>query len=306
MRKYFFFFILFLCCLSFCHSQEYKYYSDYFVFIPNPEEKRIILPVAITWEKSTNKTIFREIKGWLGTENKWIYKSSSEIITAPSLPIEWYQVPHSENFSWDNNKNYSKIFFDTLLTLIIEYSDNTHIMENFTSMYSISTSIKNATVIINTRDIKGIVNHEQIRSENLQIANSLDNNRFGKFIRISMLGQNNFYLFRMENGNKQLFHWVKKGNNFVYNNSYPINYEITATETDEMSKRDNIPSAWKFEIIGTGNIYIKGLSHHTGYGVSTGNKTPIYRQQLIEGNFIQTESLLEEKITGMAEIIMDN
>ncbi len=227
------------------------------------------------------------------------------------FPEDWFNVPSTNNISWEINGNEFKFIFliqDQYIELYFSEPEELSISDNSSERGLKTTSVRNAYIIYNNRRINGVLFHEYIRSNNNtpRKQEPVKPNRFGEFTWVPLVSNDNVFLFITRNTSQTLLHWRKEENQYIFTNSRnTYNYEVTSREYENISKRNNIPIEWELYINELNiNINLKGEAHHTGYGDLNSELPPLYRQQLVVGNLIYKNTATP--IFGMAEIIIDN
>jgi hypothetical protein len=289
---------------------QYRYYSDYFVFIGKNPDYPVIVPLDVNWEWRGADRVFREVKAWWGTEENWTYDALVKPARVRVFPETWQEVPGGRGFSWSSARwridvgNQAGRF--TLLMDSFEGSEKKQsaIEEPRSGGFKI-LRVGEGRIEIGDRTIEGYVIHEQIRASGQRKITARP--PFGRFTWIPLVAEDQVFLFTTRGENKSLIHWSREGTGFTGDRRLAYELIETRTETETVSGRRDVPAAWRITVPELDLTFdFEGKSHHTGYGDPAGGRRPLYRQQLAQGRARIEGSGRSFAIHGMIELILED
>ncbi len=279
-------------------QSNYKYYSDYFVFVSSDDLPPLVIPMDINW--SPDKTGYSsEFKGWYGTKNKWPIAYFQKHIKSnrESIPQETWEHKNGPYFQFNDEGKIltAKIDGAPKLDIIIPEKSN---WVQMPSSEDKEIFVFQANANVGKKSRSGWVIYERIRWTE---ETAVDFGDFQAFYWLPLIIDNVFYHFEQHKGEQTATRWFEKDGQVMVE-SLP-NYELTIKQTtrDKQSGRDNIPQVLK--VIAPKwnlNLLLESKGSQVGYGPKFPKGLGYYRQSLLTSSEGSSHSAY-----GMLELILE-
>lgn len=282
-----------------CNEPDIAYYSDYFVFIADDDGSRLVIPMDFNW-RPESAGYSREFKGWYGTSNDWpIAYFQENITTEPcNIPMESWEHKNSDYFQFKSNTREIIATIDGAPELSVSIPDSSQWVitpaEEGKGIYACKTTAK---VSGNIRT--GWLIYERIRR--ITGTGGGGGGDFESFFWIPLVIDDDFYHFSQHRGEQTASRWFEFEGDAQVETIPDFELIVTATSTDSISGRTNIPDSLRITANQWGiDLTFASTGSQVGYGPEFPNGLAYYRQSMLEPEIPTTIAY------GMLELILED